>query len=77
MILFTNIPLTLVVDNLHMFLRVADTLIGLLIHDLCQLDINKSMKVQNLKGLTHFSIFQRIVQSMGIPGYTIWIGRES
>ena len=60
-----------------MFLRVADTLIGLLIHDLCQLDINKSTKVQNLEGLTHLSIFQRIVQSMGITGYTIWIGRES
>ena len=52
--LFTNIPLTrVVVDNLHMFLRVADTLIDLLIHDLQQLDnVNRSMKVQNLEGLT-------------------------
>ena len=77
--LFTNIPLTrVVVDNLHMFLRVADTLIDLLIHDLRQLDnVNRSMKVQNLEGLTHISTFQCIVQSMGIPGYTFWIGRES
>ena len=61
-----------------MFLRVADTLVDLLIHDLRQLDnVNKSMKVQNLEGLTHLSTFQHIVQSMGIPGYTFWIGRES
>lgn len=77
--LFTNIPLThVVVDNLHMFLRVADTLIDLVIHDFRQLDnVNKSMKVQNLEGLTHLSTFQHIVQTMGIPGYTFWIGRES
>ena len=68
----------IVVDNLHMFLRVADTLIDLLIHDLRQLDnVNRSMKVQNLKGLTHIRTFQCIVQFMGIPGYTFWIGRES
>ena len=60
-----------------MFLQVADTLIDFVIHDLRQLDVNKSMKVQNLEGLTHLSIFQRIVQSMGIPGYTFRVGRES
>ena len=61
-----------------MFLRVADTLIDLLIHDLRQLDnVNKSMKVQSLDGLTHLGAFQRSVQDMGIPGYSFWIGRES
>ena len=37
--LFTNIPLTrVVVDNLHMFLRVTDTLIDRLIAELRKLD---------------------------------------
>ena len=37
--IFKTIPLTrVVVDNLHMFLRVADTLIDLLIHALLTLD---------------------------------------
>ena len=46
--------------------------------DLRQLDnVSKSTKLQNLEGLTHLSTFQRIVESMGILGYTFWIGRKS
>ena len=77
--LFRNIPLTrVVVDNLHLFLRVADVLIDLLIGALRQLDnIDKTVKLQNLDRLTHLGAFQQCVQRMGIPGYAFWIGRES
>ena len=68
------IPLTrVVVDNLHMFLRVADALIDLLILELRRLDkIEKATKVKNLDQLKYVKI-----KMLGITGFSFWIGKES
>ena len=52
--LFPMIPLTrVVVDNLHMFLRVGDTLVDLLIGSLRVMDkVSQSLRVPSLDGLT-------------------------
>ena len=77
--IFKTIPLTrVVVDNLHMFLHVADTLIDLLIHALLTLDrVNQSLGVQSLSTLSHLSKFQSKLKEMGISGYSFWKGKES
>ena len=77
--LFPNIPLThVVVDNLHMFLRVGDTLIDLLIAELRKMDnVDKSLHVRSLDGLSHLATYQKSLQQMGISGFSFWIGKES
>ena len=74
--IFKTIPLTrVVVDNLHMFLRVADTFIDLLIHALLTLDsVNQSLRVRSLDGLSHLSKFETRLKEMGISGYSFWVG---
>lgn len=76
--IFKTIPLTrVVVDNLHMFLRVADTLIDLLL-ELRRLDkIDKATKVKSLDQLQYIKKYESTLQSLGISGFTFWIGRES
>ena len=71
-IIFPMIPLTReVVDNLHMFLRVGDTLIDMLISTLQILDrINQSLYVRSLTGLTHLATFENTVRELGICGYS-------
>ena len=77
--LFPSIPLTrVVVDNLHMFLRVSDVLIDLLISELRTLDkINQTTKLKSLDNLTHLATFEKSVKDLGISGFSFWIGRES
>ena len=77
--IFPNIPLkNIVVDNLHMFLRVADVLIDLLIGALRTLDrIKESMKIQSTDGLNHLSTYEAALKSMGISGFTFWVGKTS
>lgn len=77
--IFPTIPLSrVVVDNLHMFLRVADTLVDLLIGSLRTMDkVNHTLRVRSLSGLTHLATFERSLKQMGISGYTFWIGRDS
>ena len=59
------------VDNLHMFLRIADTLIDLLIHSLLTLDrVNQSLQVRSLDGLSHLSKFENKLKKIGISGYS-------
>lgn len=75
-----NIPLTrVIVDNLHMFLRVADTLIDLLLLELRRLDkIDKATKVKSLDQLQQYiKKFEKTISSLGISGFSFWIGRES
>ena len=79
--IFRTIPLTrVVVDNLHMFLRVADTLVDtlvdLLIHALLTMDrVSQCLRVQSLRGLSHLSQFQSKLKEMGISGYSFWVGK--
>ncbi len=65
--IFRTIPLhCVVVDNLHMFLRVADNLIDLLIGSLCTMDwVNQSLRVRTLGGLTHLLAFKTSLKQLG------------
>ena len=66
--LLPKIPLiNVVVDNLHMFLRVADLLIDMVIGELCALDkVNQSLRVRSLEGLTHLASNEAALKSIGI-----------
>ena len=77
--IFDSIPLTrVVVDNLHMFLRVADVLIDLLLLELKRLDkIEKATKVKGIDQLRYIKKYESTLASIGISGFTFWIGRES
>ena len=77
--LFPSIPLSrVVVDNLHMFLRVSDVLIDLLITELRTLDkIKQATKLKSLDNLIHLALFEKSVKDLGVSGFTFWIGRES
>ena len=77
--LFPTIPLTrLVVDNLHMFLHVAGTLIDLLVLEIRRLDcIEKATKLKSIDWLYNIRKYENAVTSLGITGFNFWIGRES
>ena len=77
--LFMTIPLTrVIVDNLHMFLRVADTLIDLLILELRRLDkIEKATKVKSIDQLHYIKKYESTLKMLGVSGFAFWIGKES
>ena len=77
--LFPTIPLTrVVVDNLHMFLTVADTLIDLLILELRRLDkIEKATKIRSIEQLNYIKKYENTLKMFGIVGFSFWIGKES
>ena len=78
--LFQTIPLTrVVVDSLHiMFLRVADTLIDLLLLELRRLDkIDKCSKVKSVHQLQYIKKYESMLKMFGIPRFNFWIGKES
>ena len=80
--LFPTISLTnVVIDNLHLFLRVSDVLIDLLI---IQLRFEDSIdKVKNLpysirlNMYKHVYAFEKFVSGLGIPGFGLYIGQAS
>ena len=79
--LFPMIPLhNVVVDNLHVFLRVSDVLINLLLVDIKRADaierLNKFNKFDSEK-YKHLDAYQNFVSSLGVPGYKFWIGQNS
>ena len=77
--IFQTIPLTrVIVDNLHMFLRVADTLIDLLLLELRRLDkIEKCTKLKSIDQLQYIKRYECTLKMLGIPGFTFWLGKES
>ena len=78
--LFPTIPLTrVVVDNLHMFLRVAVTLIDLLLLELRRLDkIDKCSKLsKSVDQLQYIKKYESTLLMLGISGFSFWIGKES
>ena len=79
--LFPTIPLTnVVVDNLHLFLRVSDVLINLLIVELRRQDaIDKVTKFSSFDPVKykHCSGFEKFVSDLGIPSYHFYIGQNS
>ena len=77
--LFPTIPLhNVVIDNLHMFLRVSDVLVNLLLVDLKRADaiekLNKFSKFDSEK-YKHLDAYQKFVSGLGVPGYKFWIGQ--
>ena len=79
--LFTTIPLkNVVIDNLHLFLRVSDVLIDLLIVELRRQDAIEKVKKftsTDLSRYQHIQKYQEFVSSLGIPGFEFYIGRSS
>ena len=77
--IFSKIPLiNIVVDNLHMFLHVADVVIDLLIGALRTLDrVQESMCIHNTDELTHLSMYEAALKSIGISGFSFWVGKTS
>ena len=79
--LFPMVPLSnVVIDNLHLFLRVADVLIDLLIVELRRHDCIDQLKkfacFDPLK-YQHIDFFQKLVSRLGIPGYSFYNGKDS
>ena len=77
--LFPTIPLTrVIVNNLHMFLRVTDTLIDLLILELRRLDkIEKATRVKSVDQLHYIKKYESTLKMLGVSGFAFWIGKES
>lgn len=79
--LFPTIPLkNVVIDNLHLFLRVSDVLIDLLIVELRRQDAIEKVKKFSSTDLTrykHIQSYQNFISSLGIPGFEFYIGRSS
>ena len=77
--LFPAIPLTrVIVDNLHMFLRVADVLVDLFMMELREKDcIDKATKLKKLDCLRYLKKYEDAVKGIGISGFSFWLGRES
>ena len=77
--IFPTIPLAnVVIDNLHLFLRVFDVLIRLLIDELKRQDAISSAresfdvsKYKYCKGLEDF------ISTLGIPNFRFYVGRTS
>ena len=71
--MFPTIPLDhVVIDNLHLFLRVSDVLIDQLIMDLLRLDaIDMARRVAGLDRTKHKHVaaFEEFVQSLWISGF--------
>ena len=79
--LFPTIPfVNVVVDNLHLFLRVADVLINHLIEELRRQDaIDKAKKFSTFEcsKFQHVYNYEKFVSSLGIPSYNFYIGQSS
>ena len=79
--LFPSIPLSnVVIDNLHMFLRVSDVLLSQLIDQLKAEDrIEQAKKFSNwdITQHRHLKAYENFVGSLGIPNYHFYVGRNS
>ena len=79
--LFPTIPLShVVIDNLHMFLRVSDVLLNQLLDRLKAEDaIDKARKFSNwdISRHKHLQAYEDFVTSLGIPNYQFYIGKNS
>lgn len=78
--IFSTIPLHhVIIDNLHLFLRVADTLIDLLILELRRLDaldkIKKFSTFDRVKA-RHLASWETFLDSLAIPNAHFYIGKK-
>lgn len=76
-----NIPLThVVMDNLHLFLRVSDVLISRLVIELKHHDSLEKVKKLSLYDSPryhHLHAFQRFIASLGISSFHFYVGKDS
>ena len=77
-----TIPLShVVIDNLHLFLRVADILINLLITELrCQDSIDQRKRFTgqfDVSKFKHLENYEKFVSSLGIPSFQFYVGEAS
>lgn len=80
--LFPNIPLmNVVIDNLHLFLRISDVLLTRLIESLQFADaIAKAKKFSgcfDVENYKHLKAYEDFVASLGIPSYHFYVGKSS
>ena len=77
--LFPTIPLTnVVIDNLHLFLWVAEVLINLLITELKHQDaIEKVRNFSSFDPLKYLDGYQKYISSLRIPDFQFYVGRAS
>jgi len=78
--LFPFIPLKNVVIDNHLFLHVSDVLTDQLLLELRRqdsIDKTKRFTTFDVKKCRHLDRYQNFVSSLGIPGYGLWIGRDS
>ena len=80
--LFSSIPLSqIVIDNLHLFLRVADVLINQLITELRRQDaIDQHKRFTghfDISKFKHLDNYEKFVTSLGIPSFQFYIGEAS
>ena len=77
--LFTTIPLTnVVIDNLHLFLRVTDVLIDHVIVELRRRDgIEKLSRFSSFDRhkYRYLAAYEHFVSSLGIPSFNFYIGK--
>jgi hypothetical protein len=70
-----------VIDNLHLFLRVADVLINLLITELRRqdsIDQRKRFTGQfDVSKFKHLESYEKFVSSLGIPSFQFYVGEAS
>jgi len=79
--LFPSIPLTnVVIDNLHLFLRVSDVLFNRLVIELKRHDsLEKVKKLSSFDPMKyhHLDAFQKFVTSLGIPSFRFYVSQNS
>ena len=79
--LFPSIPLTnVVIDNLHLFLRVSDVLFNRLVIELKHHDsLEKVKKLSSFDPMKyhHLDAFQKFVTSLGIPSFRFYVSQNS
>lgn len=79
--LFPSIPLAnVVIDNLHLFLRVSDVLIDQLIIELKRqdaLDKHRTFTSFNISNHSHLSHYEAFVSSCAVSDFTFYIGHTS
>ena len=79
--IFMSIPLHMVViDILHMFLRISGVLMTLLLLELRKLDATektKTFKSFDRDSYKHLAAYEDLLASIGITGFSFYIGKES
>jgi hypothetical protein len=69
-----------IIDNLHLFLQISDSLINLLI-----IELKRAEAIEKVKTFTNFSVeryrhlkkYEEFISSLGIPGFQFYIGQLS